>query len=71
MLGRLGDIDAVNDDLAPLHRENAGNRVEKRGFACAVAAQQPQQIALMKRYVCAPQDILALFGIAEPKLLAL
>ena len=57
--------------LAPIGLPKAGQCLHQRGFACAVAAQQTQQLTLMKRYVCAPQDILALFGIAEPKLLAL
>ena len=57
--------------LAPIGLPKAGQCLHQCGFACAVAAQQTQQLTLMKRYVCAPQDILALFGIAEPKLLAL
>ena len=57
--------------LATIGLPKAGQCLHQCGFACAVAAQQTQQLTLMKRYVCAPQDILALFGIAEPKLFAL
>ena len=57
--------------LTTIGLSEAGQHLHQCGFACAVAAQQTQQLTLMKRYVCAPQDILALFGIAEPKLLAL
>ena len=57
--------------LAPIGLSEAGQCLHQRGFACTVAAQQAQQFPLMKRYICAPQDVLALFGIAEPKLLAL
>ena len=46
-------------------------RLHQRGFACAVAAQQTQQLTLMKCYICAAKNIFAFFGISEPKLLAL
>ena len=57
--------------LATIGLLESRQRLQQRGLARAVAAQQAQQLPLMKRYICAPQDVLALFGIAEPKLLTL
>ena len=57
--------------LATIGLLESRQRLQQRGLARAVAAQQAQQLALTERHICAAKNVFAFFGIAEPKLLAL
>ena len=45
MLGPFGDIRAIDDDAALIDRIGPGDGVHERGFACAVAADDRDEIA--------------------------
>ena len=62
--------------LCQLHLATIGlleirQRLQQRGLARAVAAQQAQQLALPERHIRAAKNVFAFFGISEPKFLAL
>ena len=62
--------------LCQLHLATIGlleicQRLQQRGLAHAVAAQQAQQLALPERHIRAAKNVFAFFGISEPKFLAL
>src|SRR3546814_19688221 len=46
-----GDIDAVDEHLPPLHRDDAGYGIEQRGLAGAVGADDRDELALGYLYV--------------------
>ena len=55
MLAQAGDVHAVNEDLALVHRPHTGNCVQHGGFACTVAANHGNEIALVQLQVQAVQ----------------
>ena len=55
MLAQAGHIHTVNNDLAFVHRPHTGNCVQHGGFACTVAADHGNEIALVQLQVQAVQ----------------
>ena len=48
MLAQAGDVHAVNEDLALVHRPHTGNGIQHGGFTCTVAADDGNEIALVQ-----------------------
>ena len=55
MLAQAGNVHAVNEDLALVHRPHTGNGIQHGGFSCAVAADDGNEIALVQLQVQAVQ----------------
>ena len=55
VLRQAGDINAVNDDLAAVHRPDTGHCVQRGGFAGAVAADHGDEVALIQMEGDAPE----------------
>ena len=51
MLAQAGDVHAVDQDLALVHRPYTGNGVQHGGFTCTVAADDGDEIALVQLQV--------------------
>ena len=62
MLAQTGDVHAVDDDLAAGHGPDAGDGVQHGGLACAVAADDGDEVALIQLQVQAVQGRLLVDG---------
>ena len=66
-----GDADrclAVDDDGAFVHRPHARNGVQRRGFSCAVAADDCHKVAVIELDVYAVERLLLVYGSAVESL---
>ena len=55
MLAQAGDVHAVNEDLALVHRPHTGHSVQHRGLARAVAADNRDKVTFVQLQVQAIQ----------------
>ena len=55
MFTQAGDVHAVNEDLALVHRPHTGNSIQHSGFTRTVAANDGDKIALVQLQVQAVQ----------------
>ena len=51
MLTQASDVHTVDEDLALVHRPHTGHGIQHGGFACAVAANDGDKIALVQLQV--------------------
>ena len=68
VLGKSGDVLAVDDDGAFVHRPHARNGVQRRGFSCAVAADDSHKVAVIELDVYAVERLLLVYGSAVESL---
>ena len=68
-VGKIGDVDIVDDDLPPIEPLLAGDRIEEGGFAGAIRADDDAEVAFLENEIDAGKRP-ALIGRAGMKSLA-